>query len=120
MAYLRQGFSGAPRRRLFGFQKGRGLGAANCPSVQQLAGIVDPTDPCQSGDTPAGTVTPAQAQLPPTCMPGDTLTVQSGNYICQSGGSATLAQMGINPLLAIGAVALLIVGVAASSGGRSR
>lgn len=36
-----------------------GLGQANCPSMEQLQGIVDPTDPCQasqvSGSCPSGT-----------------------------------------------------------------
>lgn len=38
---------------------GRGMGAANCPSLAQLQGITDPTDPCQAINvTAAGGYTP--------------------------------------------------------------
>jgi hypothetical protein len=52
-----------PRR--FGVRD-RGMGAANCPSLEQLQGIVDLSDPCQqeisaSGDTVVPPLTAAQA-----------------------------------------------------------
>jgi hypothetical protein len=60
MAFVR---ARPPRR--FGIRD-RGFGAANCPSLQQLQGVVDLSDPCQqsisaSGDTVVPPLTAAQA-----------------------------------------------------------
>jgi hypothetical protein len=42
-----------------GFPTPKGMGQANCPSLEQLMGITDPSDPCQSG----GAATSAQAVM---------------------------------------------------------
>jgi hypothetical protein len=119
-------------------RRGRGLGAAPCPSLQQLQGIVDPNDPCQSfsptGDTfggnPEGPVLPvgvaldprlAPAAAKPTCMPGDAAQLQNGYWICvpQTGGSGMFAWLKANPMagLGLGAGVLFLVG-ASMKGGR--
>lgn len=54
-----------------------GLGIANCPSLEQLQGITDITDPCQN---PA--LTPAAPQMM-MCPSGLMVPVDaSGNYTC--------------------------------------
>jgi hypothetical protein len=69
-----------------------GLGTSPCPSDEQLAGIVDPTDPCQAaaisgapvpgtGVTPfpASTGTMPPGYTPPTgCPAGSTCTYIAG------------------------------------------
>ncbi len=53
------GWFAVPQNPIVPGLAGWGLGQANCPSLEQLQGIVDPTDPCQasqtSGACPAGT-----------------------------------------------------------------
>lgn len=68
----------------------RGLGSiANCPSLQQLQGIVDPTDPCQAGN--------AYAAITSSLGPGQCVDPLSGITVpCASipGSPATPAGTG--------------------------
>jgi hypothetical protein len=106
-----------------GGRRRRGLGAATCPSTQQLQGIVDPTDPCQStapsGDTYVYPSGPANLTLPPTCMAGDTLQMQNGYWVCVPGSSSAgnVFQNLFSSPVAIAAAALLGV-LLFTSGGR--
>lgn len=68
MPYLREKtwIQMAPRIRglsLRESQRGRGMGQAVCPSLEQLTGITDPSDPCQTGGSGA-TLTQQIANLP--------------------------------------------------------
>lgn len=73
-----------------------GLGVANCPSLEQLQGITDNTDPCQN---PA--LTPAVPQMT-MCPSGLMVPVDSsGNYTCPpsaptGGGSPSTPSGGID------------------------
>jgi hypothetical protein len=66
----------APRNMLPGIRLhqakiARGMGQANCPSLEQLFGISDPNDPCQAG---AALSTTEQIQALPVAAPGGLTT----------------------------------------------
>jgi hypothetical protein len=107
----------------------RGLAAANCPSLKQLMGIVDPSDPCQSTqqsqvpeETPYPVVfspAPTDQELwnqqiwnllgPPTPAPGT------------SAGSGLPGFLAANPLAVwgiIAAVGVVTLGAVFGGGGR--
>jgi hypothetical protein len=66
-----------------GFPIPKGMGQAGCPSIEQLMGITDPSDPCQSGGTVAsGSPCPSLDQLMGVVNPNDP---------CQSGSAVTTA-----------------------------
>lgn len=103
----------------------RGMGDAPCPSLSQLQGIVDPSDPCQqfspSGDTvvfPTGTSSAIPA---PTCMPGDSLSqLPSGQWQCSSpaGGLNLGAWLSANPMAIVGLGLAIMVLLLPVAGGR--
>lgn len=116
------GFAGYRARR----PRRRGLGAAACPSLQQLQGITDPMDPCQQLSPGGDTVgnfpgqmldtqpQPAPNTAPPTCMPGDQLTSQGGYWVCVPPSSSDISILGfkISPAVALGGMALVLFLVA--------
>ena len=62
-----------PGIRLHQAHIARGMGQANCPSLEQLFGITDPNDPCQAG---ASLSTTEQIQALPVASPGGLSTAQ--------------------------------------------
>jgi hypothetical protein len=59
----------------------RGLGDATCPSAEQLAGITDPSDPCQGLTVPVGTSVVSSSVLGGSgtgCPSGSTCTYIAG------------------------------------------
>ena len=97
-----------------------GMGAAaGCPSLSQLMGITDPTDPCQNtaanGDT---LVTPSSSSVL-ACMAGDIpVQMANGAWGCQAGpaigagnniASAAISFLKANPLVVAAAAAALFL-----------
>lgn len=131
MAYVQRG------RR--GLSLVRGMGAANCPSLLQLQGVTDPTDPCQQGGPQAIPFVPMGTTA--TCPSLEQLMgVRDPSDPCQSGASVTtaadgtitapppaslgfLAWLQANPLAMVGAALATVVvlgGAFGGGGGRRR
>lgn len=97
-----------------------GLGQAGCPSMQQLQGIVDPTDPCQSpvasGTCPAGTTAsftqgPVGTGSTWTCVPdsmGTTITATGSTGSIATSTMATVAGIPTQYVI-YGVIGLLVV-----------
>lgn len=95
-----------------GYRRRRGIGAATCPSMQQLQGITDPTDPCQSmasetpypvtsGGTPSAIpVCPIGVRVSSTCTcpPGYALDPTSLMCAAASGTFSTPVLIGLGVL----------------------
>lgn len=91
-----------------------GLGAANCPSVEQMQGIDDVNDPCQvaAGVTASGmTIVPPAIMNPTPAVLAATMT-PSGLIVP---GAAAPSNMNTYLLVGAGALALLLI-----VGGRRR
>lgn len=88
-------------------RRSRGMGDAPCPSALQLAGVVDPTDPCQNG-TAAGTTATVAASVGPYCF--TPLFPWVGNQIVGSGPAVCSPVFNVpspwNGLITVGVVGL--------------
>lgn len=84
MPYVRQRsiLQRAPR-----FTLPRGLGDAQCPSVEQLQGITDPNDPCQN---PIASLPVSTISLPPNLTASGILTADIKPYLPGTPGYAAL------------------------------
>jgi hypothetical protein len=76
----------------------RGLGDANCPSAEQLAGIIDPSDPCQAANAAEGaaplstSIAPTTIDASLTCLPAGSLgPLAPGQVWCATGTAAAPA-----------------------------
>jgi hypothetical protein len=69
-----------------------GFGAAAvCPSVQQMLGIVDATDPCQVSAPSVATCAPGSTPIGGTCYdPTNPNTVLSAGGSCPAGSTCTI------------------------------
>ena len=90
----------------------RGMGDAPCPSALQLAGVVDPTDPCQNG-TAAGSTANVAASVGPFCL--SPLFPWVGNQITGSGPAVCSPVFNVpspwNGLITVAAGALILYNV---------
>jgi hypothetical protein len=97
---------------MLGIPSLRGLGVANCPSIQQLEGITDPTDPCQAASTVAAVDAGTSSQN--SYCPGVWVAGPSGSAVCAASSyapttSTTLGGLTTNELLAIGGGFILLM-----------
>ena len=88
---------------------GSTVSAATCPSMDQLMGIVDPSDPCQSIALAASTCMPVGSTGP--LAPGQSYCSPSTASLALGGGGTPVVST--NTYIAIAAIAgiFLLIGV---------
>jgi hypothetical protein len=85
-----------------------GLGVDSCPSVEQLTGIVDASDPCQNGT--AVSTTPAAVS---TITPTSTVAVAATATACPIGQTCSIFAGVPNSYVYAGLAALMFMMIAA-------
>jgi len=92
--------------------RSRGMGQADCPSLEQLAGITDCGDPCQAASPGCGANTGGAYTTIPTPagdfqLVGSSLFSPSGTIVSGAPGASAMSAMNWTPWV-IGGAALLL------------